>query len=193
MKVKRVMAMLMSLLVVCTVTACQTEEEEMSNFVEIVLAESGEAAGGSIVAELFPDKAPETVENFKTLVADGFYDGLTFHRIVEDFVVQGGDPDGTGTGGPGHNIKGEFANNGFTQNDLTHVDGALAMARANHPDSAGSQFYITLGAQPFLDGNYAVFGVVVEGLEVVHQLADDFLSGKYTSNPVMESVKFVER
>jgi peptidylprolyl isomerase/peptidyl-prolyl cis-trans isomerase B (cyclophilin B) len=116
--------------------------------------------GGEIRIEFFPEDAPKTVENFVTLAKKGFYNNLTFHRVVPDFVVQGGDPKGDGTGGPGYQIKAEF-------NKRKHVRGSLAMARSQHPDSAGCQFYITYGAQPHLDNNYTVFGQVVSGMEHV--------------------------
>jgi peptidyl-prolyl cis-trans isomerase B (cyclophilin B) len=116
--------------------------------------------GGEIRVEFFPQDAPKTVENFVTLARKKFYDGLTFHRVVPDFVAQGGDPMGNGTGGPGYTIPAEF-------NQQKHVRGSLAMARSQHPDSAGSQFYITYGAQPHLDGSYTVFGRVVAGMEHV--------------------------
>ncbi len=119
--------------------------------------------GGEIKIEFFPEDAPKTVENFVTLAKKGYYDGLTFHRVVPGFVVQGGDPKGNGTGGPGYTIKAEF-------NKRKHVRGSVAMARSQHPDSAGSQFYITFGAQPNLDGNYAVFGQVVSGMEHVDKI-----------------------
>jgi peptidyl-prolyl cis-trans isomerase B (cyclophilin B) len=116
--------------------------------------------GGEIRIEFFPEDAPRTVENFVTLARRGFYDGLTFHRVVPDFVVQGGDPNGNGSGGPGYTIKAEF-------NQRRHVRGSVAMARSQHPDSAGSQFYIAFGPQPHLDGGYTVFGQVVAGMEHV--------------------------
>jgi len=119
--------------------------------------------GGEIAIEFFPDDAPKTVENFVTLAKKGFYDNLTFHRVVPDFVVQGGCPKGDGTGGPGHTVKAEF-------NKQKHVRGSVAMARSQHPDSAGSQFYITYGATPHLDGNYTVFGHVVAGMEHVDRI-----------------------
>jgi peptidyl-prolyl cis-trans isomerase B (cyclophilin B) len=119
--------------------------------------------GGEITIEFFPDDAPKTVENFVTLAKKGFYDNLTFHRVVPGFVVQGGDPKGDGTGGPGYNIKAEFNKN-------KHVRGSLAMARSAQPDSAGSQFYITYGPQPHLDGSYTVFGKVVSGMEHVDKI-----------------------
>ena len=119
--------------------------------------------GGEIRIEFFPADAPKTVGNFVTLAKKGFYDNLTFHRVVPGFVVQGGDPKGNGTGGPGYNIKAEFNKN-------KHVRGSLAMARSSDPDSAGSQFYITYGPQPHLDGSYTVFGKVVSGMEHVDQI-----------------------
>ena len=118
------------------------------------------AKGGRIVFKFYPKDAPNTVDNFIKLTNKGFYNGLTFHRVVPDFVVQGGCPKGDGTGGPGYKIKAEF-------NSQKHLDGTVAMARSTHPDSAGSQFYICLGAQPFLDGEYTVFGQVIEGMELV--------------------------
>jgi cyclophilin family peptidyl-prolyl cis-trans isomerase len=119
--------------------------------------------GGEITIEFFPDDAPKTVENFVKLAKDGFYDTLAFHRVVPGFVVQGGDPKGNGTGGPGYTIKAEFNKN-------KHVRGAVAMARSAHPDSAGCQFYITYAAQPHLDGSYTVFGKVTSGMELVDQI-----------------------
>ncbi len=121
------------------------------------------ANGGTIVMELYPDVAPKTVESFLTLTRKGFYDGLRFHRVVPGFVVQGGDPRGDGTGGPGYTLKAEF-------NQRKHVTGTVAMARAQHPDSAGSQFYICLAPQPSLDGKYTVFGQVIEGMDVVQKI-----------------------
>ncbi|OWR33120.1 peptidylprolyl isomerase [Saccharibacillus sp. O23] len=126
--------------------------------------------GGIIKLELYPDVAPNTVNNFVSLVKSGFYDGLTFHRIVPGFVIQGGDPDGTGAGGPGYAIKGEFTENGVN-NTLKHTTGVLSMARTGDPDSAGSQFFIMLADQPSLDGQYATFGKVLEGMEVVNAIA----------------------
>jgi peptidyl-prolyl cis-trans isomerase B (cyclophilin B) len=119
--------------------------------------------GNEIRLEFFPQEAPKTVENFVTLAKKGFYNGLTFHRVVPGFVVQGGCPKGNGTGGPGYTIPAEFNKN-------KHVRGSLAMARSQHPDSAGSQFYITYGAQPHLDNNYTVFGKVTSGMEHVDQI-----------------------
>ena len=127
--------------------------------------------GGVIKAELYPEIAPNTVANFVTLVQSGFYDGLIFHRVIPGFMIQGGDPQGTGMGGPGYSIKGEFARNGFRQNNLRHTRGVLSMARSMMPNSAGSQFFITHADAPHLDGDYAAFGKVTEGLDVVDAIA----------------------
>lgn len=121
---------------------------------------------GSIVMELYPDVAPNTVNNFISLVKSGFYDNNSFHRLVPGFVLQGGDPDGTGAGGPGYSIKGEFSNNGFT-NNLKHTKGVVSMARSSDNDSAGSQFFIMLGTSTYLDGDYAAFGKVIDGMDNV--------------------------
>lgn len=121
-------------------------------------------SGAKIVAELYPEVAPNTVNNFISLVSSGFYDGLTFHRVIPGFMIQGGDPQGSGVGGPGYEIPGEFTANGF-QNDLKHDKGVLSMARTNDPNSAGSQFFLMVEKAPHLDGQYAAFGKVVEGIE----------------------------
>lgn len=125
---------------------------------------------GNIVLELYPDVAPNTVNNFISLVKDGFYDGLTFHRVIDGFMIQGGDPNGNGTGGPGYSIKGEFSGNDF-QNDLSHTVGVISMARSLDPDSAGSQFFIMSSDTTSLDGQYAAFGKVLEGLDVVEKIS----------------------
>jgi peptidyl-prolyl cis-trans isomerase B (cyclophilin B) len=127
--------------------------------------------GDVIKAELYPEIAPNTVNNFISLVQKGFYDGLIFHRVIRGFMIQGGCPDGTGMGGPGYQIKGEFKQNGFT-NNLKHEPGVLSMARAMHPDSAGSQFFIMHETSPHLDGSYAAFGKVTEGMDVVNKIAE---------------------
>lgn len=129
------------------------------------------AGRGTIKAELYPETAPNTVNNFISLVKKGFYDGLIFHRIISGFMIQGGCPDGTGMGGPGYSIKGEFSQNGF-ENNLKHTPGVLSMARAMDPDSAGSQFFIMHAAAPHLDGAYAAFGKVIEGQDVVNAIAE---------------------
>ncbi len=127
--------------------------------------------GDVMKAELYPSIAPNSVNNFISLVKKGFYDGLIFHRVIEGFMIQGGCPNGTGMGGPGYTIPGEFAQNGFA-NDLKHTPGVLSMARAMHPDSAGSQFFLMHKASPHLDGAYAAFGKVTEGLEIVNKIAE---------------------
>jgi len=127
--------------------------------------------GGIMKAELYPEIAPNTVNNFIFLVQDGFYDGLIFHRVIPGFMIQGGDPNGTGAGGPGYSIDGEFNMNGF-KNPLLHERGVLSMARTSAPNSAGSQFFVMHEDSPHLDGQYAAFGKVIEGIEVVDQICD---------------------
>ncbi|MBQ9611311.1 MAG: peptidylprolyl isomerase [Lachnospiraceae bacterium] len=126
--------------------------------------------GGVMKGELYPDVAPITVDNFKKLVDENFYDGLIFHRVIKGFMIQGGDPEGSGMGGPGYSIKGEFAQNGV-KNDLKHTRGVLSMARSMNPDSAGSQFFIMHQDAPHLDGAYAAFGKITEGLDVLDEIA----------------------
>lgn len=139
--------------------------------------------GDVIKAELFPEIAPNTVNNFISLINHNFYDGLIFHRVISGFMIQGGCPDGTGMGGPGYTIKGEFNHNGF-KNDLTHSEGVLSMARANHPDSAGSQFFIMHKHSPYLDGEYAAFGKVTEGMDIVNKIAS--VQTDFRDRPVQE-------
>ena len=127
--------------------------------------------GSVMKAELYPEVAPNTVNNFISLVKKGFYDGLVFHRVIRGFMIQGGDPQGTGMGGPGYSIKGEFTYNGFS-NDLKHTPGVLSLARAIDPNSAGSQFFIMHETSPHLDGQYAAFGKVTDGLDVVNKIAE---------------------
>ena len=127
--------------------------------------------GGVITAELYPELAPNTVANFVNLVESGFYDGLIFHRVIPGFMIQGGDPQGTGMGGPGYSIKGEFARNGFRENTLRHTRGVLSMARSMMPNSAGSQFFIMHADAPHLVGDYAAFGKVTDGMDVVDRIA----------------------
>lgn len=146
--------------------------------------------GKIIKAELYPDKAPNTVNNFISLVRSGFYDGLGFHRIISGFMIQGGDPAGNGTGGPGYSIKGEFRMNGFAQNDIKHLRGVLSMARSMMPNSAGSQFFIMHENAAHLDGQYAAFGKVIEGMNVVDEIAsvDTDMRDRPLEPQVMESV-----
>ena len=128
--------------------------------------------GGVITAELYPEKAPNTVANFVNLIEAGYYNGLIFHRVIPGFMIQGGCPNGTGMGGPGYTIKGEFARNGYRENNLRHKRGVLSMARSMMPNSAGSQFFIMHANAPHLDGDYAAFGKVTEGLDVVDEIAN---------------------
>lgn len=130
-----------------------------------------ETTAGTITAELYPEIAPNTVNNFISLINKGFYDGLIFHRVIKGFMIQGGDPDGVGTGGPGYSIKGEFAINGV-ENNLKHTAGVLSMARSMMPDSAGSQFFIMHKDVPHLDGQYAAFGKVTDGMDTVNAIAE---------------------
>lgn len=139
--------------------------------------------GDIMKAELYPEIAPNTVNNFISLVQNGFYDGLIFHRVIRGFMIQGGCPDGTGMGGPGYTIKGEFSQNGFA-NDLRHTEGVLSMARAMHPDSAGSQFFIMHKAAPHLDGSYASFGKIIEGMDIVNKIAET--DTDYSDRPLDE-------
>ncbi len=141
--------------------------------------------GGIIKAELYPETAPNTVNNFISLVNQRFYDGLIFHRVIKGFMIQGGDPQGSGMGGPGYGIRGEFAQNGFS-NDLKHTAGVLSMARSMMPDSAGSQFFIMHQDSPHLDGAYAAFGKVTEGMEVVDRIAG--ATTDYSDRPLEEQV-----
>ena len=149
--------------------------------------------GKQIKIELYPEYAPITVKNFTDLVEKGFYNGLTFHRIISGFMIQGGCPEGTGMGGPGYHIKGEFAANGVN-NPLTHTRGVISMARAYAPDSAGSQFFIMHQDAPHLDGQYAAFGKVVEGIEVVDEIAavDTDYSDRPLEPQIMEKVEITE-
>lgn len=145
--------------------------------------------GGVIKAELYPEIAPESVNNFISLINKGYYNGLIFHRVIRGFMIQGGCPEGTGMGGPGYHIKGEFSQNGF-KNDLKHTEGVLSMARSMFPDSAGSQFFIMHKTSPHLDGAYAAFGKVTEGMDVVNKIAET--ATDYSDRPmekqIMESV-----
>ena len=139
--------------------------------------------GGVMKVELYPETAPNTVANFISLVEKGFYNGTIFHRVSPGFMIQGGDPEGTGMGGPGYRIKGEFTANRF-QNDLKHTKGVISMARSGHPDSAGSQFFIMVDDAPHLDGQYASFGKVIEGIEVADQIVS--VATNYSDRPLEE-------
>lgn len=177
------------LTMVCLSGCSETEQEEIPNPTVVITMEDG----STMNLELYPNIAPNTVANFVTLAQSGFYDGLIFHRVIAGFMIQGGDPTGTGMGGPGYSIKGEFSDNGF-ENDLKHTRGVISMARSQSYDSAGSQFFIMHADAPHLDGDYAAFGHVVEGMEVVDEIAavtTDFHDMPRTP-VVMKTVRVVE-
>lgn len=156
----------------------------MKNPIITITMENGDVMKG----ELYPEIAPNTVRNFISLINKGFYNGLIFHRVIPGFVIQGGCPEGTGVGGPGYSIKGEFSANGFP-NSLKHEEGVLSMARAMHPDSAGSQFFIMVGEAPHLDGQYAGFGKITEGLDVASKIVDgptDFMDKPLEEQKIKE-------
>lgn len=174
---KRIVSLILMFSLVL-MTGCQAKKQDDS------AANNGAAEGsnnptvtikvkdfGEIVVAMEPTAAPNTVKNFMKLANEGFYDGLTFHRVISGFMIQGGDPDGVGTGGPGYSIKGEFNSNGV-ENPLKHTRGVISMARAQSPDSAGSQFFIMHADADFLDGEYAAFGKVISGIEVVDKIAE---------------------
>ncbi len=150
--------------------------------------------GGTMTLELYPETAPITVQNFVKLAKEGFYDGLIFHRVIEGFMIQGGDPTGTGMGGPGYQIKGEFASNGV-KNPLKHTRGVISMARSMMPDSAGSQFFIMHQNAPHLDGQYAAFGKLTDGFDVLDRIASvrtNFRNNKPLTEQKMKSVTIIE-
>ncbi|MGL5150564.1 MAG: peptidylprolyl isomerase [Clostridium sp.] len=177
MKFKRKIALLIILSLSVFMVGCgekksedgnknQTQTEAPDKLPKVTIEIKGY---GTLEGELYPHIAPITVDNFKKLANEGFYDGLTFHRIIKDFMIQGGDPEGTGMGGPGYEIKGEFTKNGV-ENNIKHVDGILSMARSKKPDSAGSQFFIMTSVAPHLDGDYAGFGKITKGLDILDKL-----------------------
>lgn len=141
--------------------------------------------GDVFKAELYPEIAPQSVNNFISLIQKDFYNGLIFHRVIRGFMIQGGDPQGTGMGGPGYSIKGEFASNGF-KNDLKHTEGVLSMARSMFPDSAGSQFFIMHKNSPHLDGDYAAFGKIIEGMDIINKIAE--VKTNYNDRPLEDQV-----
>ncbi len=175
-------ALIMILMLTVVLSACGTANKggDKMNKVKIEMAD-----GQTMLLELYPDKAPITVANFKKLVSEGFYDGLIFHRVINGFMIQGGDPEGTGMGGSKDTIKGEFAQNGVA-NDTKHERGVISMARTMVPDSASSQFFICHQAAPHLDGAYAAFGKVVEGIEVVDAIAS--VATDYNDKPLTDVV-----
>lgn len=195
-KMKRILAIVITtLLALSLLTACGEKTPEASgetiegatNMVQIEMEN-----GGIIKIELYPDIAPKTVANFQKLVSEGFYDGLIFHRVISGFMIQGGDPEGTGMGGSSEKIVGEFSSNGI-KNDLKHERGVISMARSSDPDSASSQFFIMHADASYLDGNYAAFGRVIEGMDVVDEIAaaaTDYNDRPY-EDQVMKSVTFI--
>lgn len=217
MKKKILLLSLMALLALAAFTACgggseSAETEETPEAAETEETAETEAAAdpigvhhaeidikdyGTVKLELDGDTAPVTVQNFMDLANDGFYDGLTFHRIIDGFMIQGGDPNGDGTGGSDKNIKGEFESNGV-KNDISHEEGVISMARAQDPDSGSSQFFIMVEDGPFLDGDYAAFGHVTEGQDIVDKIAadakplDDNGTIAKEDQPVIESVKIID-
>lgn len=193
---KKIICLMLALVfIACSLVACAKDEnlkkvkivDEQTNYVVIQVKEHG-----SIVIELFPEVAPITVENFKKLVSEDFYDGLIFHRVIKNFMIQGGDPKGNGTGGSDEKIVGEFSENGI-ENDLKHSRGVISMARSNDPNSASSQFFICHADCSELDGKYAAFGKVVYGLEVVDSIASvrTNYNDKPLNNVVIKSIDFV--
>ena len=173
-------AMILAVLAMAFIFGGIREEKQM--IAEAVKVRVEMESGEDFVIELYPEYAPQTVENFVDLVTEGFYDGVGFHRVVDGFMAQGGDPEGTGMGGSGTRIPGEFSANGFTQNTLSHTRGVISMARSQDPDSASSQFFICYDDASFLDGQYAAFGKVIEGMDVV----DGFLEVERTFNSMGE-------
>lgn len=196
-KWKKLLSMLVVLVLVMTgVTACGEDGDGKSTsgkrYVEITVKDYG-----TMRVELDADVAPITVENFISLAKDGFYDGLTFHRVISGFMIQGGDPAGNGTGGSDKTIKGEFSSNGV-ENNLSHKRGVISMARSNDPDSASSQFFIMHQDTPSLDGDYAAFGIVTDGMQVVDQICentpviDDNGTVQEGKQPVIEKIKVLD-
>ena len=194
----KIFALIMSLVMLIGLSGCGKEnaesvpesEKAYGNYEVVITVENY----GEIELTLYGDKAPITVKNFLDLANEGFYDGLTFHRVIKDFMIQGGDPKGDGTGGSDKNIKGEFESNGF-ENDILHERGVISMARSKDPDSASSQFFIMHETSPHLDGDYAAFGKVTKGMDVVDKIAEETIVSGYNgevlpeNQPVIKSVK----
>ena len=188
---KRIIAVLLGIVLVLSFAGCSKDSDVADSEIKSdnPVATIKVKDFGTIKVELYYDKAPNTVQNFISLANSGFYDGLIFHRIIENFMIQGGDPDGIGTGGPGYAIKGEFALNGVN-NDVSHVRGVISMARSKAYDSAGSQFFICHADSTYLDGQYAAFGMVIDGMDVVDKIAvvDTDSYDKPLKDVVIESV-----
>ena len=188
---RRIVCLLAAALLLLGLTACANKDS--GNNGEAVMVEITMRDGGVIKLELYPDVAPITVENFTKLANEGFYDGLIFHRVIKGFMIQGGDPEGTGMGGSDTNIKGEFAVNGVA-NNISHVRGVISMARARSYNSASSQFFIVHRDSTYLDGQYAAFGRVIEGMEVVDAIAEVPTNGndRPLTEQVIETIRVVE-
>ena len=194
---KKFISILLSAILLFSLVGCSGSGSTEPSFVKVTMEN-----GDSFVIELLPEYAPETVENFLDLVNSGFYNGLTFHRVIDGFMAQGGDPDGNGTGGSDREIKGEFKQNGFEQNTLSHDRGVVSMARSGDPDSASSQFFICYSGnyKASLDGKYAAFGRVVEGMEVVDSFteipmlynASEGAFSRPSDPPVMKTVEVID-
>lgn len=182
---KKILFILLAVLMVFTACGGSDTEEILEESGETIMVQIEMENGGIIKLELYPEKAPITCANFVKLAKEGFYDGLIFHRVIKDFMIQGGDPTGTGMGGADENIKGEFAVNGV-QNDLSHERGVISMARSRSYDSASSQFFICHADAKYLDGQYAAFGKVTEGMEVVDEIAE--VKTDYNDRPMIDMV-----
>lgn len=196
---KKFISLVLCAVMLLSFSACSDKENDGAGaYGETVMIEMEIEKFGTIKLELYPEVAPITVENFVNLAKDGFYDGLTFHRVYPGFMIQGGDPEGTGMGGSANTIKGEFSSNGV-QNTLSHERGVISMARSNSPDSASSQFFICHQDADFLDGNYAAFGKVVEGIEVVDAITEiectyngEAVNTKPVEPPVIKAVRVID-
>ena len=188
---KRIVCLLTAALLLLGLTACANQDS--GNNGDAIMVEITMRDGGVIKLELYPEVAPITVENFTKLAGEGFYDGLIFHRVINGFMIQGGDPEGTGFGGSGENIKGEFAVNGVA-NNISHVRGVISMARSRSYNSASSQFFIVHKDATYLDGQYAAFGRVIEGMDVVDAIAEVPTNGndRPLTEQVIESIRVVE-
>ncbi len=187
---KKTIVLLLAALLILSLACASKKEEETNVDKTYPVATITMKDGGVIQMELYPEVAPESVKNFISLANSGFYDGLIFHRVIMGFMIQGGDPLGNGTGGPGYGIKGEFAANGV-KNDISHVRGVISMARSKLPDSAGSQFFIVQEDSTYLDGQYAAFGRVISGMDVVDRIAKVTTDSKDKpyKDQVMETVR----
>ena len=185
---KRIIISILTLMLAFTLFGCGASSNSSANYVRFEM-ENGDV----FIVELYPAVAPETVANFKNLVASGFYDGLTFHRVETDILIQGGDPKGNGTGRSDKAIKGEFASNGYTKNTLKHTEGVISMARTSNPNSATCQFFICITALPTLDGDYAAFGKVVYGMDAVKAIGSCAVNGnKPIEKQVIKSATLVD-